>query len=407
MYFQKFSGFRILVMGTAFLLSSGGLIAQTTSSQSDPLSVLKADVQRRADRQIYPIAGMKSEDAKEALSNLKSIGGDDWAAAWSAVGERYSSLAERSSQQTPVDQKALKENLRQAWLHYMFAAWPYQNTPGKRTAYLKSIEVFKKYGKTFDPPMEVVGIPFEGKVINAYVQLPKGVTKPPVVISLGGLDEYKEYVAEYYNDTFMNAKLGVIAVDMPGTGESPVKMDLQAERTISAVINYLRQRTDVNGDRLAIQGVSAGGYWSSLMSYTERNRLRAAVVWGGPTHGYFSRDWQSKSFSTQEYLFGLKEARIGVWGFENEQQFLDGISKFSLQSRNLLSQPSTKTLIVNGEKDSQVPIDDLHILARSGTPKYTWVNPVGGHIGRSSDISEVEILKTVITPWLRDQLSRD
>ena len=41
----------------------------------------------------------------------------------------------------------------------------------------------------------------------------------------------------------------------------------------------------------------------------------------------------------------------------------------SLQARGFIGKPSTRMLLINGEGDTQVPIDDLYILLRSGTPK--------------------------------------
>lgn len=397
---------RMAILAFLSLTAPPGLAA-SAFAQSEPtpaqaLAGLRADVQGRADRQAYPITGMKADDVREALAGLHSTDRDEWAAAWTAMGDRYASRAQAAA----GDTAAARASWRQAWLDYMFAAWPTQNSPSKRAAYPKSADAFRHYGALFDPPMETVAIPFEGGKIVGYLQLPKGVRPAPVVISVGGLDEYKEYAAEHYNQAFLDAKLGVLALDMPATGEAPVKIDLHAERMFSAAIDYLLTRPDIDGKRLAVQGVSAGGYWSALLAYTERARLRAAVVWGGPVHGYFQPDWQRQSFATREYLFGLKEARMAVWGFADDERFLAGMPQFSLQARGLLAQPSTAVLAVNGEKDSQVPIDDLYLLMRTGTPKFAWVNPVGGHVGRSAEMSEDKIHRTVIAPWLAQVLAQ-
>jgi hypothetical protein len=61
-------------------------------------------------------------------------------------------------------------------------------------------------------------------------------------------------------------------------------------------------------------------------------------------------------------------------------------------------------LVVNGEKDSQVPIADLYLLLRTGTPKFAWVNPEGGHTGRSKDFPEDRITAQVVVPWLVSML---
>jgi hypothetical protein len=57
-------------------------------------------------------------------------------------------------------------------------------------------------------------------------------------------------------------------------------------------------------------------------------------------------------------------------------------------------------LLVNGVKDTQVPIDDLFLLLRTGTPKDAWVNPDGNHTGHSADWPDYKIANTVIIPWL-------
>ena len=52
--------------------------------------------------------------------------------------------------------------------------------------------MFRKAAKHFDPPLEIVEIPFEGKKLAGYLQKPPGVAKPPVVMHWGGVDGWKE-----------------------------------------------------------------------------------------------------------------------------------------------------------------------------------------------------------------------
>jgi hypothetical protein len=78
---------------------------------------------------------------------------------------------------------------------------------------------------------------------------------------------------------------------------------------------------------------------------------------------------------------------------------------FSLQTRGILAKPSAPILVVNGEKDTQVPIADLYILLHSGSAKFAWVNPNGGHTGRSAEWNEEKITGTVVVPWLAAMLA--
>ena len=361
------------------------------------LAELRADVQARADHQAYPIAGIDARDVRQVLAGLTSMDPEEWARAWAAMGERHATAARAA---TDAAQK--KENWHQAWLDFHFGAWPAQNTPGKRADYNKAVEAFREYGKLLDPPAETVRIPFEGKEIVGYLRLPHAVARAPVVVTIGGLDEFKEYSIEHGSAALTGAGLGSLALDMPGTGEAVVPMEVGSERMFDAVIAYLGSRADVDPQRIAVMGSSAGGYWSALAGYTERQRLRAVVVRGGPIHEYFQADWQRKSWGTSEYLFGLKEARMFVYGFKQgeDDAFLKKLATFSLKTRGILQRPSVPMLVVNGEKDSQVPIADLYLLLRTGTPKFAWVNPEGGHTGRSKDFPEDRITSQVVVPWL-------
>jgi fermentation-respiration switch protein FrsA (DUF1100 family) len=63
-------------------------------------------------------------------------------------------------------------------------------------------------------------------------------------------------------------------------------------------------------------------------------------------------------------------------------------------------------LIVNGAKDTQVPIADLYTLLQSGgAAKQAWVNPDGGHTGRSEEWPNSRIFAEVILPWVKTRLA--
>src|SRR5579864_4540002 len=92
-------------MGALFtLLGSIGALAQSSGPRN--LEELKAETQRRVDRNVAPAGGLKSEDAREALANIHSLDRDEWAAAWSAIADRYASraTAEESSDKAKAQQ---------------------------------------------------------------------------------------------------------------------------------------------------------------------------------------------------------------------------------------------------------------------------------------------------------------
>jgi esterase FrsA len=364
---------------------------------------LKDAIQQRVDRNAYPLTGMNADDVREILSNISSLDRDEWAAAWMAKGAVY---AARGAALAATDKAAAHDAYMMAFRYDSFAAWPTPNSPGKQRAYTRGIDDFRRAAALSDPPIESIAFPFEGKTVQAYLALPVGVRPSPVVLAIGGLDSYKEYWCERAAE-FLKIRLGVLCLDMPGTGESPVKVFAGAEKMYSAAVDYLLSQRDVDGKRLAALGASWGGHWSAILSFTEMERFRGSVVWGGPIHAYFQPDWQRKALGTREYLFDLFPARAAVYGVSTMDDFLAFGPRMSLEVRGFIGKPSIRTLLVNGVGDTQVPIEDLYILQRTGTPKESWVNPQGGHIGRGPGWSDGRIFAEVVLPWLAKVLKSD
>ena len=66
------------------------------------LDELKAETQRRADRNLPPIAGIKPEDARAAIAQINSLEREVWAAAWISNGERYMAQARSLATTSPL-----------------------------------------------------------------------------------------------------------------------------------------------------------------------------------------------------------------------------------------------------------------------------------------------------------------
>src|SRR5258705_2948459 len=375
-------------------------LAGAQSAGPRDLNELKQEAQRRADRNLPPVGGVSSADMREALAGLDSLEPDAWAAAFSRIGDRY---VEKAKAQASAPREAA-ENYKHAWEIYNTARWPVENSAGKKQAYIKALDAFHAYGALLDPPMEIVRIPFEGKQIVGYLRLPPKVRPAPLVIGISGLDTRKEDVAAA-SDNFLRRGIGLLALDMPGTGQAPLKVDIGAERLYSRALDYLQTRSDVDSKRIVVRGQSWSGYWAAKLAYTERERIRGAVVHGVGIHGYFQPEWQSKGLATREYLFDLFPARAAVFEVRTMEEFLAYGPRMSLLDGGFLDKPSAPMLLVNGEKDTQQPIADLYLMMKHGDPKDTWVNPAGGHMGRSEQWPQRRILERVVMPWIERTLN--
>lgn len=349
------------------------------------------------------VEGILVDDAKAALANLNSLERDDWAAVWIPFGDRY--MAQGKSLESAHNPSAQAIYLR-AYAYYKLAHYPTDNSPKKKEAYQKGIDAFLHYARYLKPRLEVVRIPFEGKEIVGYLRLPDSPRPVPLVYLVTALDSRKEEWA-VRNGLYLDQGIGIFVTDMPGTGQAPIKADPTAERMLSRVLDYLQGRPEIDPKRIGFYGGSWSGYWAAKMAIVERERLKAVVAQGVGVHNYFQPEWQRKALGTREYLMDLFAARASVYGVNTLDDFLAFGPKMSLITLGLIDRPSASMLLINGEHDSQVPIEDLHLLLRHGSPKEAWVNPNGMHMGRGPGWSSQKIQQEVTVPWMVRMLNGD
>jgi esterase FrsA len=381
-----------MVTVTVFLLGAAlGMSAQAQSGRT--LEELKAETQARADRNAYPLIGLKPDEVREALGRLKSLDRDEWAASWSQIGERYMA----------------RQDYHQAWLYYSFARWPVPNSPGKQRAYEKALDAYLAYAKKYDPPLEVLHVPYEDGQVVGYVRMPKRTNGPvPLIIAIAGLDSRKEEMVERFSP-LVERGIAVLALDSPGTGQSGVKAAPGVEKSLSRVLNVVLTRPAIDTKRVAVYGGSFGGYWATILAVTEKPRLRAVVAQSPPVHEYYSRERTYAALKNREYLFDYVPAHMFTYGATNMEQLADLKERMSLKTRGLLDQPMAPMLVIGGALDTQVPIADIEVLMRSGdSPKEIWMHPRGGHMGRDAKTwSDPVIFRRITTPWLLKALEAE
>jgi pimeloyl-ACP methyl ester carboxylesterase len=365
------------------------------------LDEIKTEAIHRAENGMYPLIGLDPGDVKEAFASIHTRDKDEWSAAFMGVADRYMNEAKAMEKTDPT--KANADYIR-AWRLYSFGRWPIPASPGKQRSYEKAIEAFLAHARFWDPPLEIVRIPFEGKEIIGYLRLPKNANGPvPLVLAVNGLDSRKEDLSESFS-AILPFGIGFLAVDGPGTGQSPIKVSENAERMLSRVLDYIATRPEIDKNRVAMHGVSWGAYWATKMAIVERARLRGASAQSPPTDRFFQKDFLLNSLiGNREYLFDQVSALMAIFdNVKTVDEMAEVLPKMSLVKQGLLGKPMAPMLILAGVLDTQVPISDIYLLLDKGdVPKTAWINPQGGHLGRQVGVwPDPVIFKQVIIPWL-------
>jgi len=401
---HQVSRLSISLAGLAMAVALLFLLAAPCFSQEHAertIDEIKTEAIHRAEVGQYPLIGLDAGDVREALNSVHTRDKDEWAAAFMAVADRYMNEAKSLEKTDPA--KANADYIR-AWRLYSFGRWPIPASPGKQRSYEKALEAFRAHARFFDPPMEIVKIPFEGKEIIGYLRLPKNATGPvPLVLAVNGLDSRKEDLAESFS-AILPFGVGYLAVDGPGTGQNPIKVSENADRMLSRVLDYIATRPEIDKNRVAMHGVSWGAYWATKMAIVERDRLKGASAQSPPVDTFFQKDFLMNSLiGNREYLFDQVPALMAI--FDNVHtidEMAEELPKMSLVKQGLLGKPMAPMLILAGVKDTQVPISDIYLLLSKGdVPKTGWINPLGGHLGRQVGVwPDPRIFKEVIIPWL-------
>ena len=364
------------------------------------LGELREDVIRRIKANGYPGRGIRLADAETAMKDLGSLDPDDWADVWVTAGDRVVDEAEHAK-----DDDARRNLLKTAFSTYTMGRFPTPTTPGKQGSYEKAISAYLRYVALLPQSFEVVRIPFEGKEIIGYFRKPAGAGPFPLMVQCGGLDFWKEQVADEALN-YLPHGICVLALDMPGTGQAPLKGDVGAERMFTNVFDWAETRADIDSTRMFMRGVSWGGHWATRVAFKEKERLLGAINHGGAVHHFFQPDWQLKALGTREYLMGLFDARAAVFGVNTLDEFLEYGPRMSLLIDEQIDRPSAPMLVMNGAKDSQVPIADQLLLLTRGDAKEGWINPNGVHMGFGAGWGPERTINEIIAPWLNKKLAQ-
>lgn len=339
--------------------------------------------------------GVDPKDAEAIFRRLTDLEPQRWVDEWTQLAVPWQQKGADFAAQGKSQEA--KEAYQKASMYYGVAKFPVINHPAKKAAYRKCIATYLKAARYFDPPLERVTIPFESGEIVGYLRIPKGVSRPPVVIATGGIDVYKE---ERDTSDFLDAGLAAFSTDMPGNGECPEWYTADAGRTYSAVIDYLEKRNDLDGKRLGIVGRSYGGYWASKMAYAESKRIRAAVEWGGPVHYTFQQTWLQHLQEDNLYLWPFLDSMVYAHHVKDIAELRVQAPTLSLKTQGWLDKSSAPMLLVNGAKDPWITIQDLYLLLESGEPKAARVYPEAGHMGVGAETGKLVMI------WLKAQLAR-
>jgi 2,6-dihydroxypseudooxynicotine hydrolase len=225
--------------------------------------------------------GVALTDFEEVTAGVATW--NDWCRAWSDKA----AVHEAMGREALANRKFISagEHLQRAGVYYHFGKFLFVHDVAQmKTAHMKAVACRNLALPYIDPPGEHVTIPYEGKALYGILRKPKGVAKPPLLIMAVGLDSAKEET-DAYEQPYLARGIATLVFDGPGQGEGEYDFSIRGdyEVAVKAVVDHVMTRTDVDTSRIALWGVSLGGYYAPRATAFEK-RIKACIALGGPYH---------------------------------------------------------------------------------------------------------------------------
>jgi len=295
----------------------------------------------------------------------------DWCAAWSAVAGEHEQLGRDAL--AAGHRRSAGAHLCRAALYYHFAKFLFtQDLAQMRSAHMSAVRCHTDALPHLDPPGRRIEIPFDGSRMVGVLRLPAGPGPDrgwPVVIMIPGLDSAKEelYTTE---ELFTERGLATFSVDGPGQGEAEYDLAIRPDWEVpgAAIIDRLTAEPALNAARIAVWGVSLGGYYAPRLASGDE-RVRGCVALAGPFD--FAANWDLLPAATREAFRVRSKSPDG-------QRARAVAAQLTLAGRaELIRCP---LLAVMGRQDTLVPWHQAQRLVRqAGGPAELLLLERGNH----------------------------
>lgn len=277
----------------------------------------------------------------------------DWNS-WPTVWSEFADETEARGDALLAEGKPLSaaDEFFRAGLYRHYAQYLYfDDVALKENISIRKHESFEKAAALLDPPVEIVFFPYKNYKIKAYFRLPRGVENPPCVLLIGGLDTTK---VDYRNvsDMCLARGLATFAFDGPGQGETAffLRLNSRYEETVSAAIDHLEKRPEVDSNRIGIIGRSMGGYFAPKAAAVD-GRIKSVAAWGAL---YQLEPMEYYSPPNQHGLMFLSNTHTLAEADEFYQFLnLDGFAQ----------KIKCPTLVMHGGLDKSSPVQNAYRLA--------------------------------------------
>jgi dienelactone hydrolase len=314
---------------------------------------------------------------------------EEWLDAWSETGELHLRLA-REAEDAGRRRTAGEAFVRAALcFHFAKYVWVVQPERNRETT-IRARDALREAQRLLDPSTERIEAPLDGGAVIGNLRRPAGPERPPLVLLIPGLDSTKE---EFFNfeRVFLERGLATLSLDGPGQGEAGFELPIRPdyEVAVSAILDALTGRGDLDLARVGAAGVSLGGYYAPRAAAFEP-RLRAVAGVSGPRN--LGELWDDLPLLTRESFVHYSRSADLESGRQRALQLdLAGVAGH-------IAQP---LLVVTGKLDRLIPWKSTKLVADEAPDSTFVLYEEGNHVCNNVAYR----YRPLLADWLAERLS--
>ncbi len=349
-----------------------------------------------------------------AAAGIRDGDPHSWELTWTALANRVQQRAAQALQAGHVV-SGRDAYLRAAVYYRAVLASLLPDDPQFKATSAEMRTCFAAGGALLEQPVEKIEIPFEGRLLPGYFQRAAASGPPrPTLLMIGGAETFTEDLYFFIAPAAVRRGYNFATVDLPGQGLTPYDglfFRRDTEVPLAHILDCLLSRPEVDPQRLAAYGISAGGYFVPRAAVHEP-RIKACIansmIWDFPAlfrqsstrkmHGLFLKlvSWRAP--------FGIRMARLMAWRFGAGTRNIPAMMELS---RDFVFDPAQipcPTLILIGEGEVQNPMireQQEHAMAVMPHPGKKFIlGPLADGAGSHCMGENLPLMSQFVFDWL-------
>lgn len=256
----------------------------------------------------------------------------------------------------------------------------------------KSKECFNKATKLLLTPVEAIEIPYEGTTLPGHFYSVNGTedSKPTLVVH-GGFDSTLEELYTSAAAPALQRGYNCLAFEGPGQGgvirKQKIPFIFDWEKVVKPVTDYALTRKEVDAERIALMGISMGGYLAARAAAFE-HRIAACILYNGVYDAHQALEASFPVLLRKAYDNGNEEVlntvieilmdsdpnlkfnmKHGMWttGSKTPFELIQKSTSFTLDG--IAQEIKCPTLVLEAEKDDSFPGQPQKVFNALTCPK--------------------------------------